>query len=302
VSGGCKATKSFVVYNNDRDTRVCVNAQNELERVQPSHKLFARTTGRSRDTPGGDGAMPFEDGLAHKTFAADFRSVLWHLDDDNKLVWHDEPEVLALPLVRRCEAWVALFCFVLLLSRWGASNAVASPLPERDNDSGDSRGARSTRASCRIVAASRRSRLRGNTHHLQLQTNLNLGLGCQLFFRTRGMPEKLFPLKRIGATPCPMHPLTHLINTHTRACSLSRTHLHTRAHMHTRTRTTRSDVHTCFSPFLSHPSPHQKPKTHTRHQQVGGRAAVLRRGAQGGGYTRLNAVATHSLKLPGLQP
>ena len=71
------------------------------------------------------GAMPFEDGLSHKTFAADFHHYGWHLDEDGKtLVWNLEPEVLALPLVRRCACFFFSFWFlarvaaVMATRRW----------------------------------------------------------------------------------------------------------------------------------------------------------------------------------------
>jgi hypothetical protein len=47
--------------------------------------------------------MPFEDGLSHKTFAAAFYHFEAIVDaDTGATTWSDAPEVLALPLVRRC--------------------------------------------------------------------------------------------------------------------------------------------------------------------------------------------------------
>ena len=48
--------------------------------------------------------MPFEDGLSHKRFSADFTLYEWSgVNDDGEVVWStDDAPVMALPLVRRC--------------------------------------------------------------------------------------------------------------------------------------------------------------------------------------------------------
>ena len=46
--------------------------------------------------------MPFDDGMPHKRFAADFIHHPWYADADDNIVWK-EPELLTLPLVRRYE-------------------------------------------------------------------------------------------------------------------------------------------------------------------------------------------------------
>ena len=46
------------------------------------------------------GAMPFDDGLAHKTFAADFTHYPWTSNAEGVIEWLEDEQV-TLPLVRR---------------------------------------------------------------------------------------------------------------------------------------------------------------------------------------------------------
>ena len=46
--------------------------------------------------------MPFDDGLPHKRFTADFIHHPWYIDEQGNVVWK-EKELMTLPLVRRYE-------------------------------------------------------------------------------------------------------------------------------------------------------------------------------------------------------